>query len=244
MSRRVAVAGVAGLSVGALAAHWAPSVLVLGQWAGVRRLPGGRCAWRGPARLPRVALTFDDGPDPEATPALLERLDALAVPATFFCLGTHVERSPGLVADAVARGHQVELHGHEHGHHLLRPPGWVRRDLDAAVRALNDVGVSPRWLRPPYGQVSGATVLHARRHGLRLALWSAWGREWSARSPAEVAERVLRAASPGAVILLHDSDASSPHGSARRALEALGPIIDGLRSRGLEPATLDDVVAA
>jgi peptidoglycan/xylan/chitin deacetylase (PgdA/CDA1 family) len=220
-------------------AQLAPSVASLGQWAPVERL--GRCRWRGQG--PQVAFTFDDGPSPDATPPLLDRLDALGWSATFFCLGSAAARHPGLVREIVERGHQVGTHGYEHRHHLGASPRWVQTDLDRAIDTLGAVGVVPRWFRPPYGQVSAGTVLAARRRGLGLALWSAWGREWAAPDPAAVITQVRRGLGPGAVVLLHDSDMSSPPGSARRALVALGPLSEDVADAGLIPVTLDELVS-
>ena len=219
-----------------------PSVASLAQWTPLRALPGGACRWRGPD-TPAVALTFDDGPTPD-TIALLDRLDELDLKATFFCLGTNVARHLGDDVGVARRGHQIEVHGHRHDHHLARSPGWIDRDLDEAVAALDRCRVRPTWFRPPYGQISGGTVLAARRHGLRLVLWSAWGREWAEPDAAAVAGRVRRAIAPGAIVLLHDADTTSPAGSAERVRDALGPIADDLRDRGLRAVTLDELVAA
>ncbi len=218
-----------------------PSVVSLGQWSPLRVLPGDLCRWRGP-REDGVALTFDDGPDPRTTPDVLDRLDALSLAATFFCLGEHVTRHPELVREIGRRGHQVETHGYCHAHHFARSPRWVRADLDAAVDALEDVGVRPRWFRPPFGQTTGATMVEARRHGLRLVLWSAWGREWDEPDARSVARRVGTGLGPGAIVLLHDADVQSPLGSSRRATEALGPIAEDLHRQGLKALTLDGLV--
>lgn len=188
-----------------------------------------------------MALTFDDGPSPEDTPPLLDRLDALGLPATFFCSGEAVARHPDLLAEVVGRGHQVETHGFAHRHHLSASPRWIAADLDAAVAGLNAAGVTPRWFRPPYGQISGGTLRAARRAGLGLALWSAWGREWDAPDGATVADRVMRSLAPGAVVLLHDSDASSPPGSAARARAALGPVAEEVERSGLRAVRLAEM---
>lgn len=225
----------------AAGAHMVPSVVSLGQWSPLRSLPGDLCRWRGPA-VDGVALTFDDGPDPRTTPDVLDRLSQLALSATFFCLGSQVATHPDLVAEILQRGHQVESHGYRHDHHFVRTPRWVRTDLDAAIAALEESGVHPRWFRPPYGQTAGATMVEARRHGLRLVLWSAWGREWDEPDAASVARRVGSGLGPGAIVLLHDADVMSPLGSARRATEALGPIAEELHQRGLAALTLDRLV--
>jgi peptidoglycan/xylan/chitin deacetylase (PgdA/CDA1 family) len=227
----------------AAAAQWVPSVVSLGQWSGARTLPGRWCTWRAPVSAgPSVALTFDDGPSPEHTPALLDRLDRLGLRASFFATGRHVAFHPELVAEVVARGHTVGSHGWGHGHHLLHGPRWVGDEVARSVDALTAAGVTPRWYRPPYGQASGPSLLAARRHGLETVLWSAWGREWTGATPHEVAARVTAALAPGVVVLLHDSDAFSPPGSAAKAMAALGPIAEGLDRLGLRTATLDELM--
>ena len=194
--------------------------------------------------MAKVALTFDDGPAPGTTPAVLDRLDELGLTATFFCVGELAALEPDLVKELVRRGHQVETHGYRHEHHFLHTPRWVVRDLEEALAALATAGVRPSWYRPPYGQTTSGTLLAAQRHHLRLALWSAWGREWVPSDSGVVARRVERALTPGAIVLLHDTDAFSPDGSVSRMLEALGPIAEALHARGLEAVALDTLVAA
>jgi peptidoglycan/xylan/chitin deacetylase (PgdA/CDA1 family) len=218
-----------------------PSVVSLGQWLPIRALPGDLCRWRA-CNANGVALTFDDGPDPRTTPLVLDRLDQLSLRATFFCLGQQVVAHPALVGEMRARGHQVETHGFRHDHHFMRSPGWVRADLDAAIEAMAQVGVHPRWFRPPFGQTTGATMVEARRHDLRLVLWSAWGREWDEPDGGAVARRVRRGMGPGGIVLLHDADVQSPPGSSRRAVEALGPIAEDITGKGLAALTLDELV--
>jgi len=218
-----------------------PSVVSLGQWGPIRALPRDCCRWRGPAEA-AVALTFDDGPHPRTTPAVLDRLDELSLPATFFCLGERVASYPDLVTEILSRGHQVETHGYRHDHHFIHTPRWVRSDLDAAVDVLGAAGVRPRWFRPPYGQTTGATMFEARRRSLRLVLWSAWGREWDEPDAVSVARRVAAGLAPGAIVLLHDADVLSPPGSSRRVAQALGPIAEDLHRRGYAGLTLDQLV--
>lgn len=237
------VASAAGFAAaGAAAVHFVPSVVSLGPWTRLRALPRGWCRWRGPD-VPAVALTFDDGPDPSMTPLVLDRLDQLGLRATFFCLGERADAHPHLVAEIVQRGHGVGCHGFRHEHHLARSPRWVDADLAAGIAALGRATAAwPRWYRPPYGQSSGATLAAARRHGVELVLWSAWGREWAVARASDVVACVRPGLVGGAIVLLHDSDATSPPGSAARALEALGPIADELHGRGLSAVTLDTLV--
>lgn len=221
-------------------AQWVPSVASLGQWAPWGARGGTWCRWRGTG--PGVALTFDDGPDPVGTPAVLDALDRLGLNATFFCLGSQVDRFPDLVAAITSGGHEVASHGYRHAHHLWRSPRWIARDLDRSRDALKRVGVTPRWFRPPYGQVSGPTMVATRSRGMQLVLWSAWGREWVAPDATTVASRVTAVLAPGSIVLLHDSDTMSPPGSAARALDALGPIAEALHQRNLRALGLDELI--
>jgi peptidoglycan/xylan/chitin deacetylase (PgdA/CDA1 family) len=192
----------------------------------------------------RVALTFDDGPDPETTPLVLERLDDLGLAATFFLLGTRVLAHPEIVADIASRGHEIAVHGHRHDHHFAHTPAWVIADLDAAVAALARYGHSPRWYRPPYGQATSGTLIASRRRNLPMVLWSAWGREWTASSADEVTRRVGAGLAAGAIVLLHDSDVLSPPGTTEHVLAALAPLAAELHTRELRSATLSELLCA
>ncbi|MGH9110327.1 MAG: polysaccharide deacetylase family protein [Acidimicrobiales bacterium] len=225
-----------------LAAQYAPSVVALGQWTPLEALPGERCRWQGPRERPGVALTFDDGPHPEGTPAILDRLDDLGLRATFFPLGSAVQRYPALVDEVVRRGHLVGTHGYRHAHHLARTPAWVRRDLSRAGEVMGAGGHRPSWYRPAFGQVTAATLAAARRMGWRTVLWSAWGREWATSDPGAVAARISRRLQAGAVVLLHDSDAFGPPGMWRTALRSLDRVAAQLATRGLAAVTLDELV--
>jgi peptidoglycan/xylan/chitin deacetylase (PgdA/CDA1 family) len=235
---RVAVAG----GVVPLA-HYLPSVVALGQWTPFRAAPDGMVRWRGPDTA-RVALTFDDGPVPGETERVLDELERLRVRATFFCLGELVRRHPGLTEEICRRGHQVEVHGFRHRSHLLMTPGAVGDDLRAAVAELGNVGVIPRWFRPPYGHATSASFWHARCNGVRVVLWSSMGREWSAPDAAGVARRVCGGLDPGGIVLLHDTEASNPPGSLERVLGALPLVTAELDRRGWQAVTLDELVGA
>jgi peptidoglycan-N-acetylglucosamine deacetylase len=231
------------IATAAIASQYVPSTVALGQWGPVRALPNDLCRWQGPRFPLHVALTFDDGPDPEGTPRVLDILDELGVRATFFVLGERVRRRPDLVEEIAKRGHQLGSHGDEHARHLLRSPAWVLRDLERARETLAALGCPPRWYRPPYGQATGATLVLARAMGLRTVLWSAWGREWATSAPEDVAGRVARRLQPGAIVLLHDSDAFGPPGMCRVALDALPLIATELQRRRLSAVTMDELVS-
>jgi peptidoglycan/xylan/chitin deacetylase (PgdA/CDA1 family) len=191
-----------------------------------------------------VALTFDDGPDAD-TLRTLDLLDQLDLRATFFVLGGQLQSHPGIAKEIVARGHEVGTHGYAHRHHLLSTPGVVRRDMDRAIALHREVlETTPRYFRPPYGQLALSSVLAARRHGLETVLWSAWGKEWSEADPSAVLRRLDRSVHPGAIVLLHDNDVSCPSGTGDRTRRVLPLLAAHVHSRGLRAATLSELLDA
>jgi peptidoglycan/xylan/chitin deacetylase (PgdA/CDA1 family) len=188
-----------------------------------------------------VAITFDDGPAPRSTPAVLDRLDELGVRATFFCVGRLAARRLDLLTEILARGHELGVHGYEHESHLRHRPSWVRADLGEALAVLDSVGPRLKWFRPPYGHTTTATMAAAHERRLSVVLWSAWGREWTAPDSATVAGRVTRRLRPGSIVLLHDGDEFNPPGADRRVVDALGPIVDHMAARALTPVRLSEL---
>jgi peptidoglycan/xylan/chitin deacetylase (PgdA/CDA1 family) len=182
-----------------------------------------------------VALTFDDGPHPQGTPAVLELLRAAAVPATFFLVGEQVERQRSLAAEVAAEGHGIAIHCRRHRNLLRLTRAQIRDDLDRAEEAIHAAtGRAPLLHRPPYGIYSWQALSLVRRRGWQPLLWSRWGRDWSARAtPETIARMVTRDASGGDVLLLHDSDAYSAEGSWRQTVRALPRVLDELARQGL-----------
>jgi len=187
-----------------------------------------------------VALTFDDGPHPQGTPAVLEALREHGATATFFLAGEQVVRRPALAAEIVAAGHRVELHCYRH-RNLLRL--GVRQFLDDAERARAVIeeasGQAIADYRPPYGIFSAATLRAVRSRGWRPVLWSRWGRDWDRRATAEsIARRSSSGVRAGDIVLLHDADYYSARGSWVRTAAALPLILAELESRGLKTVSL------
>jgi peptidoglycan-N-acetylglucosamine deacetylase len=183
------------------------------------------------------ALTFDDGPHPQGTPAMLEILAREQVGATFFLVGEQVRRDPSLAREILAAGHEVGLHCDRHRNLLRLSPPQVRADILRAQAVIEDVCASRvRVYRPPYGVLNACALGLARARGWRTLLWSDWGRDWEARAtPASIAARVTAAAGEGAVLLLHDADHYAAAGSWRRTAAALPQILETLARRGLQP---------
>ncbi|MFC7548817.1 polysaccharide deacetylase family protein [Plantactinospora sp. GCM10030261] len=211
-------AAVALTAAGAGLAHALPAATVL-RSVRLRLFP----TLSGVGRADRVALTFDDGPDPESTPRFVEVLAAHRVRATFFLLGSMVARAPEVAGDLVAAGHEVAVHGWEHTNLLRRDPISTYRDLSRATDLIASVGGQPpRFYRPPYGVLTGPALLATRRLGLTPVLWTCWGRDWTRdATPASVLATLRSGLGGGGTVLLHDSDCTSAPGAWRAALGAL-----------------------
>ena len=160
--------------------------------------------------LPQVVLTFDDGPDPDVTPQLLEVLARHGATATFFVLGTRVQRWPELVVQMVEEGHEVAVHGVDHG----RVPGRPRAEMTSALTTFRAelaalTGTPIRWYRPPHGAQTLATWQMVRRIGMVPVFWSGTTWDWKEVSHEE---RLAKAASvtAGAIVLAHDGAGDAP----------------------------------
>ena len=186
-----------------------------------------------------VALTFDDGPNPEATPRVLDALAESGQVATFFVLGRHAERWPALVRRIASEGHEVGNHGWHHRKLHASGPRAVRRDLTMGTDAIQDAaGLRPRFFRAPHGFRSPWVSAIATSLGQRTVGWTLGVHDTDRPGAAEIARRTLGGARPGAIILLHDGDGYDPDGDRRQTAEALPAILAGLRERGLGLAPL------
>jgi peptidoglycan-N-acetylglucosamine deacetylase len=232
--------------------HRTPWVPLAGALAGAAAvgymLPGLAAAWRA-LRAPLgiedrtasgqgYALTFDDGPHAQGTPAMLAILAAADVRATFFLVGEQVRRNPSLAREIVQAGHGIGLHCYRHRNLLRLTPRQVREDLQRAQEIIEvNAGPTPELYRPPYGIANAAALRVARARGWRTLLWSQWGRDWEAgATPQSIAARLLDGAGDGSVLLLHDADDYSAAGSWRQTAAALPRVLDALEARGLHPA--------
>ena len=180
-----------------------------------------------------VALTFDDGPHPAGTPAMLEILARAGHKAAFFLIGEQVRRRPELVREIRDHGHLIALHGYRHRLQLRLTAAQLTDDLERGRAAIEDAtGAAVAWHRPPYGIYSTAGLDAARRAGLEPLLWSRWGKDWRRlTTPQRIAARVTNDLHPGDVILLHDADFYSARNSHLRTAAALELIVAELAAR-------------
>jgi peptidoglycan/xylan/chitin deacetylase (PgdA/CDA1 family) len=182
-----------------------------------------------------VVVTFDDGPHPQGTPAILDVLARHGVTATFFMVGEQVNRSPRLAAEVAAAGHGIAVHGHRHRNLLRLTPRQIAEDLDRARTAIEDATATrPTLHRPPYGIYSWPAIHAVRARGWTPLLWSRWGRDWARRAtPHGIAAKASDDLDAGDVLLLHDADDYSAKGSHERTAQALPRILEAIAARGL-----------
>ena len=195
---------------------------------------------RGSAAVPTVGLTFDDGPDPEATPRVLDILARRGVRATFFMVGEAADAHPDLAKRVVAEGHEVASHSYRHRHALFhRPPLTGFFDTRTGIRRLEQLlKRRTTFFRAPWGAYSWTVLLAARREGTWPVNWSVESHDWHPRfGPSEVVHKVLGEAHPGAIIVMHDSGRGAP-----KTLLALDAILDGLAARNLRPVPLSELL--
>jgi peptidoglycan-N-acetylglucosamine deacetylase len=230
--QRLAPLGIGvGLGVaGAVAIHTAPSLIAL---SSIGRHVAPSLA--GVGTRGHVALTFDDGPDPGSTPAVLDALDALGWRATFFMLGDMVRQAPALAAEVAAAGHEIGVHGDQHRTLLRLGPRTTHDDIRRARDEIQAAtGVEPEWYRPPFGTLSLSGLLAARALGLKVVLWTAWGRDWRSDATGDsVARDVLDGFVDGGTVLLHDSDCTSASECWRATLDSFPMLGKGFADRGL-----------
>jgi peptidoglycan/xylan/chitin deacetylase (PgdA/CDA1 family) len=225
--------GLAGLTAAGLVAHgtWHRNSWVFGP--ALSKLPGHERV---------VSITFDDGPNPRATPLILDVLRREQVHATFFVLGRHAERWPSLVRRMADEGHQLGNHGYWHRKLHRRGPGYVRDDLTRGTEAIIEAsgGVHPKHFRAPHGFRSPWVTPIAHALGQRTIGWSLG--VWDSARPGagEISRRALRGLRPGSILLLHDGDGYDAEGDRLQTADALPLIIHGLRTRGFRFTTLPD----
>lgn len=187
-----------------------------------------------------VALTFDDGPNPDATPAILDALRARGVKATFFILGRHAERWPNLVKRVADEGHAIGNHGYFHRKLHLKSPAYVRDDLTRGTTMIERAsGVKPGLFRAPHGFRSPWVTAIASSLGQRTVGWSLG--VWDSDRPGvdAIVRKTIDGTRPGSILLLHDGDGYDPGGDRMQTAQAVPLIIDRLLEDGYRFELLD-----
>lgn len=223
--------------------------------AGVR-LGVRRVIWSVETEAPVVALTFDDGPDPDLTPRILDALARFDLSATFFVMGDCAARHPDLLREVVARGHELGTHTYGHADLVGLTREQTEQEIGDGRRCVQRLaGVEPRYFRPPRGRLSGAAARTAAEYGDDVVLWSLGRGVAGPGTPDAVRDHVLGDMRAGDIVLLHDgvgrevyrTDHDGP-GPVRRRREvevrALPEILEGALERGFRLTNVSGLLQA
>lgn len=196
---------------------------------------------------PHVVVTYDDGPDPVATPLVLEKLAQHGATATFFVLMTRARRYPEMIREILAAGHEIGLHGVDHTRLTTLPVREVhRRTRDGKSELENLTGRPVRWFRAPYGALLPAHWTAVRRTGLMPVAWGPTPSDWVELPEEELAAEAMRGCAAGEILLAHDGMAGPGDGAPDGSAPAIdrGKLADlmltGLADRGLQGRSLHD----
>lgn len=209
------------------------------------RLLGPNWTHLPPQRAPSVALTIDDGPDPEVTPAVLHLLEAHAARATFFCIGSRVAAHPALAREIIARGHTIENHSYRHSMAFsLAGPRQIAAEVRRAQEVIAQVtGSAPRFFRAPAGLRNPFLAPALAHENLTLVSWTRRGFDTVNTDPAHVLARLTRRLAAGDILLLHDGHAARTAGGEPLILAVLPQLLARCSAAGLRPITLRSAFA-
>lgn len=193
-----------------------------------------------------VAITFDDGPNPNYTPQILDILKEKGVKATFFVVGLHVKKYPDIAKRIVAEGHDIGNHTYTHKDLVPATRRMVLAQAHKTEQIIKRVtGVMPKYFRPPRGIYSSAVRrLLVDKEDYRLVLWTASSVDWRKISADAILRRISRHTRPGSILLFHDSGALIRREGASRenTVEALPKVIDYLKAKGYEMVTVTEML--
>ncbi|OYW38509.1 MAG: hypothetical protein B7Z45_04980, partial [Azorhizobium sp. 12-66-6] len=185
---------------------------------------------------PYLALTFDDGPNPETTPKLLKMLRDRNIKATFFVLGTHASAYPDVLRQIAADGHEIGNHSWNHPQLPKLTVAGADKQVEDTSRAIEDAtGAKTVLLRPPYGAMTPALQAHiAQKYGMTFIYWSVDPLDWKIRDGQSIYDQVLKNARPGSIVLAHDIHATT--------VAAMPRVLDALIAKGFKFATVSQLI--
>jgi peptidoglycan/xylan/chitin deacetylase (PgdA/CDA1 family) len=215
--------------------------------------PRGRLLGANLSRLPaaiagrgEVVLTFDDGPDPEVTPQVLDLLDRYRMKASFFCIGERVAAFPDIVREIARRGHSVENHSHVHSYAFaFYGISRLGREIDAAQSIIGaNTGRLPRFFRAPAGFRNPLLDPVLAKRGLHYVSWTRRGYDTVSRDPRVTLDKLAKGLAAGDILLLHDGGSARTPAGLAMVLAVLPPLLDQLRNEGLKSVALPDCFLA
>lgn len=181
-----------------------------------------------------VHLTFDDGPDPIATPILLNLLKEKRAKGTFFVVGKNAERHPEIVKRMAEEGHAIGHHSYCHQPMMFRSRTTLEKEFTKTEHVLQEIlGESPRMFRPPYGLFDSRVLRYVRQHGYRFVMWSIDSRDYTSRSAEKIARKVISATHEGAILLFHDN-----HATQDKVEEVVGRVLSYLERTNISASSL------
>ncbi|MBU0513151.1 MAG: polysaccharide deacetylase family protein [Proteobacteria bacterium] len=196
----------------------------------------------GPRRGGKVALTFDDGPDPETTPKLLDLLDKHSVSAAFFIIGDKAEAHPDLIKAILARGHEIGNHSQTHDPILmLRRKRTLLKQIEACQKTLVRFGIAPLAFRPPVGITNPRLRPVMKRLGMYIVVFDCAGRDVGNRRVQGLADRILLRVRPGSIIVFHDRRPAEGI-AVEEWLGEVETVIRGVKNRGLQTVLLSELI--
>jgi peptidoglycan/xylan/chitin deacetylase (PgdA/CDA1 family) len=227
-----------------LLAGFAPllALLLWGAWPLSAPAADSEIIWGGPSGVRQVALTFDDGPSPRYTGKILALLKQYQAHATFFVLGAHVERYPGVVQATIRGGHEVGNHSFDHPRLTKSDEPSREQELERTALDLELLGYKACLFRPPFSAYDSRLVSYLKHTDRRLVLWGVDSGDWQGLPAAAIAHNVLSRVRPGAIIIFHDSN-EKDQADRNPTVEALKLILPALQTSGYRLVTVSELVA-
>ncbi|MBS1705108.1 MAG: polysaccharide deacetylase family protein [Armatimonadetes bacterium] len=188
-----------------------------------------------PAAKGVIALTFDDGPNPEFTPKILKILTRYNARATFFMIGARVETDADIAMEVLRQGHEIGSHTFSHARLTKLSPTQMDQEIDRCSTVIESrLGISPTLLRPPGGQWNATSSEITAAHGMSTVLWTDNSGDFESESVSQIVHATLSRAQAGGIILLHDS--------VDLTVQALPKILEGLKKKKLRAVTISELL--
>ncbi len=189
-----------------------------------------KLTYRYPVEENRVYLTFDDGPEPDVTPWVLDVLKREQVKATFFCVGNRIEKYPDILKQIIAEGHQIGNHSYKHENGWRTPVVFYKNSIDKTEKLITRHITSSKFFRPPYGRITPKQIKLLKRANYKIIMWSVLSGDFYANlNPVQTLSYLKKHTRPGDIIVFHDS---------RKAFNNLKPILPAfihhLKKEGLK----------
>lgn len=186
-----------------------------------------------------IALTFDDGPDPQYTPKLLDVLKKNNIKCTFFVLAENAQKYPHIIKSIKNEEHYIGLHSLKHTNEIFLSPHQIRKNFSKALNIMDNLGIEIKFFRPPWGIFNPLTYYYSKFYNLKIVLWSIHAMDWSRWVTEDyIIKRLTSNIRPGDIILLHDSRGS--RNSPNKTIKALKIIVPLLKRRGYRFIPISD----